>query len=503
VVAGSQGNDIAAFSKMGVVLWKARTDEPVLQLAISSNGDCIYVTDGKYIYSYNRSGKLLFRYSSRDPVVSIATGETGEYLAASLPDRVILMRNREMARQTAAQSDVLLENVQRLGVDVQRASELFARSRTAFDANDYETGTEMATEARNLVEAAKSGRAEELTSSVRRVIDEARSSGSDVAKAEGILKTATESLRRGQLDRVLLLLGQAREEAEIAGRVREGMLKAEKETKAAATRKAIQDAIAVTDDAVEYGIDAGQAEILLQKAIAAADGDEYDRAMIYIRQLEEFVRSEKEKLPAKTEESFRMAVEIIARENVSNEEVEKARGLLSSAIVFYDKSGDIRKLADCYERLGLLEERRGKISYSKFLYQKAVNAYFKVGEIDQVLTFLVDRMKRLEAISDKKVYDYTIEELFLIFRDGRLIIHNTRRLRPSADNQILGGMLVAIQNFVQESFKEREIDLLNELRYGKTRILIEKGTYVYLALVTTGQEPPEKREEMKRIIAEI
>jgi len=503
MAAGSQGNDVMFFSKIGVVQWKTRTDDPVAQLAISFNGDCLYITDARYIYAFNRSGKLLYKYNARDPMLTMACDTSGEYLALVYSDRIILTRNREMVRQLVLGSTVLLDNIQRLGVDVLKPTELFAKARAAFAANDLEKGTEFASEAMRILDAEKGRRAEELTASIKVVVDEAKAVGADTSKSEGMLKAAHDSLRKGQLDRVLLLLGQAREEAEIARRVQEGMIMAEKEAKSGAARAAIRSAIAMTDEAVEFGMEATQAEAILQKAIHATDTEDYEKAMAFLRQLEEHVRAERERLPGRVGANFKAACEILDKSEISPEMIEKARSFLSGAIVFYDKTGDLRKLAETYERLGFLEEKRGKIPYSKFLYQKAVNTYFKVGEIDQVLTLLVERLRRLEAITDKKLHEYTIEEIFLIFRDGRLIIHNTRRLRPDVDNQLLGGMLVAIQNFVQEGFRNKEDEILNELRYGKTRVLVERGDFLYLALVITGQEPEEKREEMKRVLKEV
>jgi tetratricopeptide (TPR) repeat protein len=503
VAAGSQGNDVLFFSKIGVVQWKTRTDEPVAQLAISFGGECLYITDARYIYAFNRSGKQLYKYNARDPLLAMTCDTSGEYLALVFNDRIILTRNREMVRQLVTGSQILLDNIQRLGVDVQRPTELFAKARSAFDANDLEKGTEFASEAMRILDAEKGRRAEELTASIKVVVDEAKTVGADTSKSEGMLKAAHDSLRKGQLDRVLLLLGQAREEAEIARRVQEGMIMAEKEAKSGAARKAIQAAIAMTDEAVEYGMEATQAEAILQKAISATDAEDYDKAMAFLRQLEEHVKAERDRLPGRVAANFKAACEILDNSAITPDMIEKARAFLSGAIVFYDKTGDLRKLAETYERLGFLEEKRGKIPYSKFLYQKAVNTYFKVGEIDQVLTLLVERLRRLEAITDKKLREYTIEEIFLIYRDGRLILHNTRRLRPDVDNDMLGSMLVAIQNFVQEGFRNKEIEILNELRYGKTRILIERTDYLYLALVITGEEPEEKREEMKKVLRDI
>jgi tetratricopeptide (TPR) repeat protein len=506
VVAGSQGSEVAMFSKIGMVAWKARSDEPVTTVALSAGGDCVYFADQRTLHSYHRSGKPLIKYRTSDPILSMATDSTGEYLAAGLADRFVLMRNREMARQLVSQSGILLENVSRLGVDTGRPAALLEKARAAFEANDYEAGAGSAGEAWHLLDEAKNQRAEALVASVQQVIRDAKGLGGDTSKSELLVKGAAESLRRGHMDRVLLLLGQAREEAEISRRVREEVARAEREAKAHNARKAIQEAIASTDDAVQFGIEPGQAEVILQKAISASDAGDHDRAMVYLGQLQEHVNAEKEKLPGRIEKAFTSAVAMLSKPELTNEEADRASGALSSAIVYYEKAGQLRRLAESYERLGFLEEKRGKIPYSKFLYQKAVNTYFKIGEIDQVLMLLVERMKRLEAITDKKVTEYTIEELFLIYRDGRLVHHNTRRLRPEVDNQVLGGMLIAIQHFVGDSFRGKDQakgDILNELRYGKTRILIEGGRWVHLALVISGQEPEEMRERMRKVISDI
>ena len=506
VVAGSQGSEVAMFSKIGMVAWKVRSDESVAHVAISAGGDCVYFADPRTLWSYDRAGKPLLKYRTSDPVQSIATDSTGGYLAVGLADRFVLVRNREMVRQMVAQSGVLLENVSRLGVDTSRPAALLDRARQAFEGNDYEAGATSAGEAWHLLDEAKNQRAEALVASVQEVIRDAKGLGGNTAKAELLVKSAAESLRRGHMDRVLLLLGQAREEAEISRRVREEVARSEKEAKAQNARKAIQEAIASTDEAVEFGIEPGKPEVLLQKAIYASDEGDYDRAMHYLGQLQDLVRAEKEKLPGRVEKDFSAAVALLAKPDLTTEEADRARGSLSGAIVYYEKAGELRRLAEAYERLGSLEEKRGKIPYSKFLYQKAVNTYFKIGEIDQVLLLLVERMKKLEAITDKKVTEYVIEELFLIYRDGRLIHHNTRRLRPEVDNQILGGMLIAIQHFVGDSFRGKDVakgDILNELRYGKTRILIEGGRWVHLALVISGTEPEDMRERMRKVIVDI
>jgi len=98
---------------------------------------------------------------------------------------------------------------------------------------------------------------------------------------------------------------------------------------------------------------------------------------------------------------------------------------------------------------------------------------------------------------------YTIEEVFLIYKDGRLIAHNSRRLKPDVDKDILTGMLTAVQSFVKDSFAGEEKGILNELRYGNLKILIENGPRANLAVVIAGNEPASLRNNMKLLLKSV
>ncbi len=111
----------------------------------------------------------------------------------------------------------------------------------------------------------------------------------------------------------------------------------------------------------------------------------------------------------------------------------------------------------------------------------------------------LEDMKRLEAQKEQTV----MNDVFLIHRDGRLICHNTRRLKPDVDNDILTGMFTAVTNFVRDTFKEETKGELNELKYGELNIFLEYGKHVYLAVVVQGMPPDDLRENMKEIIGII
>ncbi|TLZ49534.1 MAG: DUF11 domain-containing protein [Methanobacteriota archaeon] len=97
-----------------------------------------------------------------------------------------------------------------------------------------------------------------------------------------------------------------------------------------------------------------------------------------------------------------------------------------------------------------------------------------------------------------------IDEVFLLHRDGLLIKHYTRRMRPDVDSDILSGMLIAVQNFVNESFigaegLQRE-GVLDELRFGEFKIVLERGQWVIVAAVLSGDPTNRVKDEVKAAI---
>ncbi len=112
-----------------------------------------------------------------------------------------------------------------------------------------------------------------------------------------------------------------------------------------------------------------------------------------------------------------------------------------------------------------------------------------------------EEMKRreLEKMLQAKE-ESVIEDIFLIHTDGRLICHNTRRLKPELDGDILTGMLTAVQSFVKDTLNTQTRGNLNELKYGELNILIEYGQYAYIAVVISGAPPRTLRPRMKELL---
>ena len=88
---------------------------------------------------------------------------------------------------------------------------------------------------------------------------------------------------------------------------------------------------------------------------------------------------------------------------------------------------------------------------------------------------------------------YRIEELYLIYNDGRLI--SGQSLKETAiDQDIMGSMLTAINDFVQDSFQAA--GQLGSIVYGDNRVMIERGEQAVLAVVIYGEETRELRSQV-------
>ena len=95
-----------------------------------------------------------------------------------------------------------------------------------------------------------------------------------------------------------------------------------------------------------------------------------------------------------------------------------------------------------------------------------------------------------------------IEDIFLLHRSGLLLKHYTRRLRPNVDSDVLSGMLVAVQDFVKDSFRGEKGEL-NEIRFGEIRIVIMEGKWTILAAVVRGARPFDIRPELTAALADL
>ena len=93
---------------------------------------------------------------------------------------------------------------------------------------------------------------------------------------------------------------------------------------------------------------------------------------------------------------------------------------------------------------------------------------------------------------------YDVEHVFLINRNsGLLIAHVAAENATSEDPQLISSMLSAIQDFVKDSFNEKEQSGLDTIRFGELRLWSEVGPFATLVAVIRGN-PPEELHEIIR-----
>ncbi len=114
-----------------------------------------------------------------------------------------------------------------------------------------------------------------------------------------------------------------------------------------------------------------------------------------------------------------------------------------------------------------------------------------------VLLFLMTR-KKPAAVPEETV----IDEVFLMYNDGRLIKHFTRRLKPDMDEDILSSMLVAVQDFIKDSFSDQE-GMLDEMNFGRFQVLLGRGEHIILATIVLGDDPSHLKPQVTQAIKDI
>lgn len=122
------------------------------------------------------------------------------------------------------------------------------------------------------------------------------------------------------------------------------------------------------------------------------------------------------------------------------------------------------------------------------------------------LSFLVMRRRSPHStpqrVTGAKSSNAAIDDVFLLYHDGLLIKHETRRLKPDIDTDILSGMLTAVQQFVKDSFRSEEGEL-DEMTFGQMHILIGRGKWLILAGIVTGENTLSMSEQIKRCIQDM
>lgn len=99
---------------------------------------------------------------------------------------------------------------------------------------------------------------------------------------------------------------------------------------------------------------------------------------------------------------------------------------------------------------------------------------------------------------------FQVEHVFLIHRHtGLLIARATADDAESQDPQVVSAMLVAIQDFVRDSFSGAKDSALDELRHGELLLWCEQGPAALLVAVIRGNPPESLHEVLRETLSRI
>ena len=99
---------------------------------------------------------------------------------------------------------------------------------------------------------------------------------------------------------------------------------------------------------------------------------------------------------------------------------------------------------------------------------------------------------------------FRVEQVFLIHKKtGLLLNHVVAEGVSGQGEEVISGMLTAIQDFVRDSFGQKQDDGLESLRIGDLTVWIEQGSGAILAGVIRGAPPMELREIFQETLETI
>ncbi len=132
-----------------------------------------------------------------------------------------------------------------------------------------------------------------------------------------------------------------------------------------------------------------------------------------------------------------------------------------------------------------------------------INARIQHAANTRLIVFMKSKVlgiKPAEVLMSEGLF-FNLKELFLIDKKSGLLVacHSQNNELGENDAHILGAMLTAIRQFVNDTFEsEKKSDLL-EIQHENHSIFIDSGRYTYLSAVYQGVSPLDFREMIQNL----
>jgi hypothetical protein len=117
--------------------------------------------------------------------------------------------------------------------------------------------------------------------------------------------------------------------------------------------------------------------------------------------------------------------------------------------------------------------------------------------------FLIAGVAAFYTYRRVKYGKYDIEQIFLVYKDGRMLAHRSKKKIAAGGEAVISGMLTALQGFIKESLQDDKRGELDEMKYGDLTIAIERGEKVYLAVFLSGYVTEKLRAMMNDTLQSV
>jgi len=182
--------------------------------------------------------------------------------------------------------------------------------------------------------------------------------------------------------------------------------------------------------------------------------------------------------------------------------------MLSMILIMYRKASLL--IYWQFFAVGVILFVMGDISYSSL----AIAEIYSTGSLPDVffiLFYMIIALGLGIMIVRREVFrmidpvgKYTISHVFLNYKNGCIISHAfSRRARQFTDDDVLMGMLTAIQDFARDSFLDASPDQLEQLKYGDLTFVLHRGKNVLLVAGIQGQIPGEIHEKFDAVLDRV
>jgi hypothetical protein len=466
-----------------------------------------------------RAQKLLAEASAA--LSGRSDGEAAAKLAMQARSLVeVESHKRDQARSALEASRSLIADARDSGLDVARAAQLSEKAQSAIAGHNYVMVQHYATTIRKVVSALKEEHrlkldrkeaAEYAIDASRKVMNEALRFDCDMTVCSHLVKKADQALERGDYDSALELAETGRATAEEVMR------------NCAEAMDAVQLATTLLRDAGAF-IDTRPIEPYLDRAWEALRANDYPAAgnaatlcrdMIEVAEVESEPRIEvkiaRQNLKPGLWNRSRLDILNSGAAHARNISV-KLSGLLEATRlrrILFLRSGEGFSL-----EAGLKPAGAGELAYDvETSCQRAYDGVGYTSKVHRWLNVAVDSTSESPdeerpaerpgpAAPPEEPAGMVMEEVYVVFHDGRLILHQARRDTQEVDEMSLSSLLTAVQTFIKESFRY-ETGGLGKLEFGNLKMVLEHGRLIYIAAVLSGREPPELRQRMRRLIEDI